>query len=316
MARQQGVASEKSRSNIRRRKIPGTTIPRSSRWQQRITGPLGLYAWVRSCQLRRKAKPESSSQRAAGFSIFCVRREGLARCNGETKERSGASRRDLPHPSCLRFLGEHTLPTPPQIYPRLMSSADPPRGGHQSSLQRRALEGPRPSTRPRTHHPHPRPRKRRRYSSHSVAAREWEHRPAPGRRRCALRPRAPPSSVALTSTAFPKGPASAANDGLRPLLHQLFFYSPSLGEGRCRIYSAGKQFRSSAHGVPASRTGHFPQQPRLLPVSPRPPQAPRASRESGAGLLGEAAPPPGRGHGAESRCGDPGCSHQWGFQSS
>ena len=33
--------------------------------------------------------------------------------------------------------------------------------------------------------------------------------------------RAPPSGVALTSTAFPTGPASAANGGLWPHLHQL-----------------------------------------------------------------------------------------------
>lgn len=64
-------------------------------------GALGLHKQVRSPQLRCKTKPGPRSQRAAGLSVVCTHREGLASRNGDTKERSGAPFRDSLHPSYL-----------------------------------------------------------------------------------------------------------------------------------------------------------------------------------------------------------------------
>lgn len=60
--------------------------------------------------------------------------------------------------------------------------------------------------------------------------------------------------------------------------------------------------------MPAYRTGYFPQQPLLLPVTPRPPQASRESRDSGEGRGWEESPPWPWGVVAASwpRWGDPG----------
>lgn len=125
--------SKQSGLNMHRRKMPGTTTPRFFRWQQRITGPLRLHEWVRSPQLRRKAKPEPRSQRAAGLPVFRAHRAGLASWNAD-RGRSGDLLRDSSHQhSCLP--GKRPLGTLPQIYDWLASSADPYRGGHQSSAQ-------------------------------------------------------------------------------------------------------------------------------------------------------------------------------------
>lgn len=125
-------------------------------------------------------------------------------------------------------------------------------------LATQSTEGPRPSSRPRTNY-HPGPRKRDCCSGRSPGARKRELRPAPGGERNALRPRAPPSSAELTSTAWPAGPASATNSGLQPHLRKLLFSFSALGEGQCRVRRAGKQPRSAALGVSACRTGDFPQ---------------------------------------------------------
>ena len=226
--------------------------PRFSCWQHWITGPLGLHKWVRSPQLRRKAKPEPRSQRTAGLSVACAHRFGLISRHAETEEKSGGPLRDSSHPSFLP-LPRGAPPGDPSSNLRLTRILRRPYwGGHQSSLQRRAPEGPRPCTHPRAHH-HPEPRKRGRCSSHSPGARERKHRPTPGCRRGALRPRAPPNSYALTSTAFPTGPASAADGGLRPHLPPASLFLPWPRRGRRRFWMAGKRTRSSACGIPASR---------------------------------------------------------------
>ncbi|XP_073935678.1 uncharacterized protein [Castor canadensis] len=88
----------------------------------------------------------------------------------------------------------------------------------------------------------------------------------------------------------------------------------------CSVGRTEKRLRSAARGVPASRAGHFPHRPRLLPVSPRPRRASRASlafraSQAGAarrgGALGE--PRPRAGPSARPRCpAPPTCSRDLG----
>lgn len=161
-------------------------------------------------------------------------------------------------PLASHFPRERPLGALPQTYNGLASSADPCRGGHQitpatQSTQRgRGLWPARP--------PASRTEKAAAVEAAAPSARKRGPRPAPRGKRGALRPRAPPSSDALTSTAFPTGPASAAISGLQPHLHKLLFPSPGLGKQRRRV-------RRPGHGSAPQPAGS-------------PPPAPATSRSS------------------------------------
>lgn len=209
---------------------------------------MSLHEWVPAPQLRRKVKPEPGAGAPQAFGRPQVgrgrpRRKGLSPSQGLASPFSPpTSQGSAPQGPFLKSrTGSRPPPTPYRGGHRTMPAA------HRALWTAEAFSSPaHPPPSSSRKRPLQRPRRQRTGAGAETG---------PGRQ--ARRPgaRAPPSRDALTSTAFPAGPASAAIGGLRPHLRKPLFNSPGLGAGRCCVGKTGKPLGTATLRIPASRTG-------------------------------------------------------------